>query len=237
MTFSPKRPRSAQGLPSPRLANMSLRTSTPDRTALTRHLPPTSSSNLPGHTPHSQRRVNQSLSYAQNSISQHLEPEVNILPATPSLKQSLRDRDESSKFTAMARGLAKEIEAEADAVLKHNVRQAADATPRAYHHSTIQNKARRQRSPLRDMVNEKPPRMPYAATPFKKSVQLPDVTGLTSAITSPSKVEVEFYGYDPKDTTEAEGMYSCDVELHILIALISSSHRHVECCAKQAGLS
>ena len=68
----------------------------------------------------------------------------------------------------MARGLAKEIEAEADAVLKYNVRQAADATPRAYHHSTIQNKARRQRSPLRDMVNEKPPRMPYAATPFKK---------------------------------------------------------------------
>ncbi|RPD54654.1 hypothetical protein L226DRAFT_90071 [Lentinus tigrinus ALCF2SS1-7] len=204
MTFSPKRPRSAQGLPSPRLANISLRTSTPDRTALARHLPPSSSSNLPASTPRPQRRINQSLSYAQNSVSQHVEPEVNILPATPSLKQSLRERDESSKFTNMARGLAQEIEAEADAMMKRNTRPATDATPKAYHHSTVHSKPRRQRSPLREMMNEKPPKTPYAATPFKKSVQLPDVTGLTSAIASPSKVEVEFYGYDPKDTTEAE---------------------------------
>ncbi|KAI0714073.1 hypothetical protein C8T65DRAFT_806673 [Cerioporus squamosus] len=204
MTFSPKRPRSAQGLPSPRLANMSLRTTTPDRSALARPLPPSSSSNLPTSTPRPQRRINQSLSYAQNSVSQHVEPEVNILPATPSLKRSLRDKDESSKFTNMARGLAKEIEAEADAMMKRTTRQATDATPKAYHHSTIQAKNRRQRSPLREMMNEKAHKTPHAATPFKRGVQLPDVTGLTSAIASPAKVDVEFYGYDPKDTTEAE---------------------------------
>ncbi|RDX49872.1 hypothetical protein OH76DRAFT_1403113 [Lentinus brumalis] len=194
MTFSPKRPRSAQGLLSPRIANISLRTSTPDRAALARHLPPSSSSNLPASTPRPQRRSNQSLSYAQNSVSPHLEPEVN----------SRRDKDESSKFTNMARGLAKEIEAEADAMLKRNTRQPTEATPKAYHHSTIHAKPRRQRSPMREMPNEKPHRAPYATTPFKKSVQLPDVTGLTSAIASPSRVDAEFYGFDPKDTTEAE---------------------------------
>ena len=147
---------------------------------------------------------------------------MQITPATPSLRQSRRqqqqqqqqqqekdrEKDDSSKFTAMARGLAREIEAEADAVLKRNARHAAtDATPRAtYHHSTIpMRKHQHHRSPLKEMMNEKPDKMSYAATPFKKSVQLPDVTGLTSAIASPAKVDVEFYGYDPKDTTETEG--------------------------------
>lgn len=160
--------------------------------------------------------MNQSLSYAQHSVSAlygHTEPEVQITPATPSLHQSRRERqqaDDSSKFTTMARGLAREIEAEADAAMKRSVRQAAaEATPRAaYHHSTIPaRKHQHQRSPLKQMVvGEKSDRMSFAATPFRKSVQLPDVTGLTSAVASPAKVDVEFYGYDPRNTTEAEGM-------------------------------
>ncbi|EJF61064.1 hypothetical protein DICSQDRAFT_106734 [Dichomitus squalens LYAD-421 SS1] len=214
LTFSPKRPRSAQGFASPRASNVIIRSSTPDRSAIARH--------LPASTPRPQRRVNQSLSYAQNSVSisqGHAEPEVQITPATPSLRQSHREqqqqqqqqdkeKDESSKFTAMARGLAREIEEEADAAMKRNARQAptAEATPRAaYRHSTIpMRKHQHHRSPLKEMVNERPERTSYTVTPFKKSVQLPDVTGLTSAIASPTKVDVEFYGYDPKDTTEAE---------------------------------
>ena len=57
------------------------------------------------------------------------------------------------------------------------------------------------RPPYRQKLNEKP----HATTPFKKSVQLPDVTGLTSAIASPARADIEFYGYDPKETTQAEG--------------------------------
>ena len=231
MTFSPKRPRSAQGLPSPRLPSMSLRTSTPDRSALSRHLPRgTSPAPFPASTPRAQRH-NQSLSYAQQSESHSPpQPEVNILPATPSIKHSLRGKDESSKFTTMARGLAKEIEAETDAVLKRESQQAAtERTPKAYHHSTVHAKPKRQRSPLR-----KNDRIPPAGTPFKKSVQLPDVTGLTSAIASPTKVDVEFYGYDPKETTETEGMLFSRHH-HTLInpsCCCSASYRHVERCAK-----
>ena len=156
--------------------------------------------------------MNQSLSYAQHSTSVgHTEPEVQITPATPSLRQSRREQqqaDESSKFTTMARGLAREIEVEADAAMKRNTRQpVGEATPRAaYHHSTIPaRKHQPYRSPLKQMVGERSERMSFAATPFKKSVQLPDVTGLTSAVASPAKVDVEFYGYDPRNTTETEG--------------------------------
>lgn len=143
--------------------------------------------------------MNQSLSYAQPSFSQSpLQPEVNVHPATPSLKE----RDQSSKFTNLARGLAREIEEEADAVLRNNERQ--DATPKAYHHSTIASKPKG-RSPLRGMASAKADRTLHPSTPFKSRVHLPDVTGLTSAIASPAKVDVEFYGYDPKETTEHEG--------------------------------
>ncbi|KAI0366932.1 hypothetical protein BV20DRAFT_971239 [Pilatotrama ljubarskyi] len=200
--FSPKRPRSAQALPSPRMTALAMptRSPTPDRTSLSRHLPRSASPNaLPASTPRIQRRTNQSLSYAQPSFSAGpLEPEVNVHPATPSLKE----RDQSSKFTNLARGLAREIEEEADAVLRGDTRQ--EATPRAYHHSTVASKPKRQRSPLREMKNEKPERSIHPATPFKQRVHLPDVTGLTSAIASPARVDVEFYGYDPKETTEHE---------------------------------
>ncbi|KAI0775518.1 hypothetical protein BD413DRAFT_470828 [Trametes elegans] len=199
LTFSPKRPRSAQALPSPRITSLTsqTRSSTPDRTSFSRHLPRSGSPvTLPASTPRIQRRLNQSLSYAQPSFSQTPpSPEFNVHPATPSMNQS-------SKFTNMARGIAREIEEEADAVMRNNVRP--DSTPRPYHHSTIAAKPKRQRSPLREMMNEKPDRSLHPATPFKQRVHLPDVTGLTSAIASPAKVDVEFYGYDPKETTEHE---------------------------------
>ncbi|KAH9891935.1 hypothetical protein C8Q73DRAFT_763436 [Cubamyces lactineus] len=202
IAFSPKRPRSAQALPSPRIASLSMppRSPTPDRSSLSRHVPRSSSPNaLPASTPKFQRRMNQSLSYAQPSFSQSpLQPEVNVQPATPSLKE----RDQSSKFTNLARGLAREIEEEADAVLRDKGRQ--EATPKAYHHSTIASKPKGQRSPLRGAVNTKADRTLHPSTPFKSRVHLPDVTGLTSAIASPAKVDVEFYGYDPKETTEHE---------------------------------
>ncbi|CDO75300.1 hypothetical protein BN946_scf184654.g8 [Trametes cinnabarina] len=202
VAFSPKRPRSAQALPSPRIAGLSLptRSPTPDRSSLSRHLPRSSSPNaLPTSTPRFQRRTNQSLSYAQPSFSQSPpQPEVNVHPATP----SLREREPSSKFTSLARGIAREIEKEADAGWRNNARQ--DATPRAYHHSTVASKPKGQREPVREMWNDKPDKSLCAETPFKQRVHLPDVTGLTSAIVSPAKVDVEFYGYDPKETTEHE---------------------------------
>ncbi|KAI0755192.1 hypothetical protein C8Q80DRAFT_1248305 [Daedaleopsis nitida] len=203
LTFSPKRPRNAQ---SPIIPNASLRDSTPDRTALPRHNPRTSSPNaLHASTPRPPRRMNQSLSYAQsNATHSRIEPEVNIQPATPSVKLNSQDQGEPSGFTARARGLHREIDAEVNATTKRGSRQAAADTPKAYYHSTIASKPKRQRSPFKERFNEKPGRLPQAATPFKKSVQLPDVTGLTSAIASPAKVDIEFYGYDPKDTTEGE---------------------------------
>ncbi|KAI0819182.1 hypothetical protein BC628DRAFT_1333636 [Trametes gibbosa] len=200
IAFSPKRPRSAQTLPSPRIASLSMptRSPTPDHNSLSRHLPRSASPNaLPASTPRIQRRMNQSLSYAQPSFSQGpMEPEVNLQPATPSL------REPSSKFTNLARGLAREIEEEADAALRSNAHQ--DGTPKAHYRSTYPSKSKRQRSSLQGKPEDKSEKTLHPTTPFKQRVHLPDVTGLTSAIASPAKVDVEFYGYDSKATTEHE---------------------------------
>ncbi|KAH9849526.1 hypothetical protein C2E23DRAFT_737239 [Lenzites betulinus] len=200
IAFSPKRPRSAQALPSPRIASLAIpiRSPTPDRNSLSRHLPRSSSPNaLPASTPRIQRRMNQSLSYAQASFSQGpMEPEVNLHPATPSL------RERSSKFTNLARGLAREIEEEADAALRDHSQQ--EGTPKAYYRATNTTKPKRQKSSLHGRTDDKSERTLHPTTPFKQRVHLPDVTGLTSAIASPAKVDVEFYGYDSKATTEHE---------------------------------
>ncbi|KAI0629912.1 hypothetical protein C8Q77DRAFT_1065021 [Trametes polyzona] len=200
IAFSPKRPRSAQG--SPRMASLAMpsRSPTPDRSSLSRHLPRSSSPNaLPASTPKAQRRMNQSLLYAQPSFSYNApEPEVNVQPATP----SVRERDQSSKFTNLARGIAREIEEEADAAFRNKSQQ--DATPRSYYHSTVVSKQKRGKSPFHERAKDRSERNLHPSTPFKGRVHLPDVTGLTSAIASPAKVDVEFYGYDPKETTEHE---------------------------------
>lgn len=208
------------------------RSPTPDRSSLSRHLPRAASPNaLQASTPRIQRRMNQSLSYAQPSFSQSpLEPEVNVQPATP----SLRERDQSSKFTNLARGLAREIEEEADAVLRGSPQH--EATPRAYHHSTYASRPKRQaRSPFQEKASERPERSGHLATPFRQRVHLPDVTGLTSAIASPSKIDVEFYGYDPKETSEHEGTcYIFSNSYGLLTCSESSPDSHSERRSEQA---
>ncbi|KAI8986243.1 hypothetical protein BD414DRAFT_578325 [Trametes punicea] len=219
IAFSPKRPRSAQALPSPPVTGVSMpmRSPTPERSFLSRHLPLNARS---ASTPRVQRRTDQSLSYAQPSFSRSPpEPKVQVQPATPSFKE----REQSSKFTNLARGLAREIGDEADAVLREKARQ--QPPPKAYHHSTVAAKAKRQKSPLREMANDKPMkpmRSLHPGTPFKQRVHLPDVTGLTSAVASPAKVDVEFYGYDPKETSEHEA------RLIATLAVVQNKLSHLE---------
>ncbi|KAH9912695.1 uncharacterized protein BXZ73DRAFT_56039 [Epithele typhae] len=208
LTFSPKRPRSAQGLPSPRLASMTIRSSTPDRSAIPRHVSSPSPGPFPTSTPRPQR-YNTSLSYAAQNSFTHPQPEVNIQPATPSIRHHRSgEQDQSSKFTAMARGLKRDIAEEADAELQRKGRfPPTEATPKAYHHSTLASKHRRPPNAIHDPKANRFDKVPLAATPFKKTVHLPDMTGLTSAVASPAKVDIEFYGYDPKETTEIEGKH------------------------------
>lgn len=185
VSFSPKRPRSAQsnpshaGSPPPR----------PSRNLDDRN----TSMNMP--TPRPARRSNIFPSYASSPP----QPEVRLQPATPS--------SAGSKFTRMARGINKEIEATQEQLnaKKYAAQSTRPASPPAernpFHdagnHSIVAPEARNtrlRRNGLRDSSSGR--------------VQLPDVTGLTSAVESPAKPDVGYYPYKGGDRPrDSEGKF------------------------------
>ncbi|KAF8904145.1 hypothetical protein CPB84DRAFT_1773556 [Gymnopilus junonius] len=178
VSFSPKRPRSAQsgsshvGSPPPR----------PSRNLDDRN----TSINVP--TPRPARRANIFPTYASSPA----QPEVRLQPATPS--------SAGSKFTRMVRGINKELEATQEQLdTKRNAVQPTRPAPApapvernpfhdAENQSTVvpePRNTRLRRNGLRDSSNGK--------------VHLPDVTGLTSAVESPARPGVGYYPYKGDD--------------------------------------
>lgn len=141
------------------------------------------------------RIYQQSLSYVTP-----MEPEVKVFPPTPPSS----DQQPPSKFTRMARGLAKEIQVE------RNRPQPQDERP-VFAQSTLREKKTYTRTdsnkvPLRSVLtelHESPARgraIPVKTrSPMKGKVYLPDVTDLTNVIASPAKVGQEYLGYELKD--------------------------------------
>ncbi|KAF8158574.1 hypothetical protein B0H34DRAFT_464811 [Crassisporium funariophilum] len=179
VSFSPKRPRSAQSShsnPASPLARAS------------RNLDDNNASmNMP--TPRPMRRSNIFPSYASSPA----QPEVRLQPATPSTA--------GSKFSRMARGINKELEATQNHLTAAQQR-AADASAAA----TMARPASApvERNPFHDIAYQFPdPPSSFRPTPRKGSmrdtssrkVQLPDVTGLTNAVESPAKYGAEYYPY------------------------------------------
>lgn len=154
-------------------------------------------------TPRSRSKMNNSQShvaFAQSLSYANIEPEVNVLPPTPPNEES------ASRFTRMARGLAREIEEQSrhDAHRRDRDREMAQ--------NTVRRPSRGNRVPLRSVVSElqdNPPPRPRSAgsrTPHRSGrVYLPDVTGLTSAVASPAKLGLDYRSYDARDDREIDG--------------------------------
>ncbi|KAG1749342.1 hypothetical protein EDB19DRAFT_1904857 [Suillus lakei] len=196
--FSPRRPRNLQ---SRNVAQQS-----PCRTHSYVHDAP-DSKHIPSYsrkaTTPKARKTSHSVSFdvdatpVRRYVSQ---PQVNVQPPTPSAS--------SSKFTRMARGLVKDVhEAQAeDAALFQNQSQtttttatrAAPAGSRRVsmkHHDAL-------KQPLHDIVDHSAidvnVEISQTSRTLRKAsrgrVNLPDLTGLTSAVVSPAKANLERYG-------------------------------------------
>ncbi|OCH92589.1 hypothetical protein OBBRIDRAFT_886090 [Obba rivulosa] len=216
VAFSPKRPRSAQGFLSPkRLSSARLFPTSSAPEPVNRARPPSPSPSARVGTPRPRGAVrNQSLSY--------VEPEVNVLPPTPG---------NSSKFTKMARG--REIQTEqgrwdteaTGRVLKPSSSQTAIRESRAARHT-------QERNAMKDVGNHRAVeaghtsgRLGRPRTPHRAKLQLPDVTGLTSAVESPAQVRLEFYQYNPKEDTETAARIRATLNaVHAKLSRLESEH-------------
>ncbi|KII90515.1 hypothetical protein PLICRDRAFT_39079 [Plicaturopsis crispa FD-325 SS-3] len=180
--FSPKRPRSAQGHhASP--AQLSARSV---RTAHGRSQRPTSPLVSTGPRPLSPANEPTPKARKRYTFPQSPAPAVAVQPPTPSTA--------GSKFTKMARGLAREIEAEQSQWGARN--DAADQS-RWEGGSGVplaQSTVRARHGPASARARKVGGR-----------VHLPDVTGLTSAVESPMKPGLEHFAYEGDDSPrEAE---------------------------------
>jgi hypothetical protein len=128
-----------------------------------------------------------------------------VKPTTPSTA--------GSKFTKMARGLARDIEDEQKIMWAAAVRNGggeANSLAQSTVHAR-KGKSRGgggERNPFHDIGNTLNLNVrDRTGTPMGLKVHLPDVTGLTSAVASPAKNGQDYYKYGGREgPREAEGM-------------------------------
>lgn len=148
---------------------------------------------------------------------------VNVNPPTPSEHQS-----EGSTFPRLAKGITREIEA------ARRPRIQRDPETQPYAHSTVRRRDYGQDVPLKEIANQLggTPRLTTRLTPRSvsmKRVHLPDITGLTSAVESPSRVGLKYLGYDAPGETEVDGqsrLFLSPFLFMSLILLCYSSNTH-----------
>jgi hypothetical protein len=137
------------------------------------------------------------------------QPQVNVQPPTPSAS--------SSKFTRMARGITKEVyEAQAeDAELFQN-QSHTNTTPLAVPSGSrrVSLKHSELKQPVHDIVDRSAidinAEISQTNRSFRKAIRgrvnLPDLTGLTSAVVSPAKANLERYSIKTAGSSkEVEG--------------------------------
>ncbi|OBZ71751.1 hypothetical protein A0H81_08633 [Grifola frondosa] len=166
-------------------------------------------------------RTNQSLSYVQQTSI--------TLPANPKPPTPLTANN--SRFTKLARGLTKEIEEEQTRAINHPSSRYKPVVGQGTIRESRAGKQNMERNPFRDIVNHvnvtvnpvpTPPKSARSRTPFKSRVHLPDVTGLTSAVGSPLRAGLEYYGYDAKEAGEHEA------HLHATLGAVQSRLAYLE---------
>lgn len=118
-----------------------------------------------------------------------IQPQVNVQPPTPSTS--------GSRFTKMARGLVRDV--------RHAQEQWQEedaGVPAAGFRSVVKDGPNRNVADTTGGLNHES----RAAKKSNRSrLHLPDVTGLTNAVISPAKANLERYGVRPTGSKEAEG--------------------------------
>lgn len=214
-SFSPKRPRSVQsqlGQPS----HNPTRSAGPSTSARqpSQYSPPRAHSEVS----HEDENIPTPKSRSKRNHTQ-AQPEVTVQPPTPSTGRS--------QFTKMARGLARDIEAEQMSLWSEAIRGSADKEDDVLAHSTVHQRKGKQRgaatdrNPFSDIGNAIGARtVPSVGarrgTPKAPKVHLPDITGLTSAVASPVRNGLDHYAYDGGDVPrEAEGTHTSSLTIHL----------------------
>ncbi|RDB24453.1 hypothetical protein Hypma_008433 [Hypsizygus marmoreus] len=200
VSFSPKRPRSAQSNRS-ESRHHSQAASSP----LTRpnHPPQGTSDSYNMPTPKPKRRTNIFPTYPAPTPPQ---PHVRLQPPTPT--------SSGSQFSKMARGITREIEQEKHGQQAEGSRPASapvgDKNPFDMTATSLRQPTPRRASSMRQQ------------TPRGK-VYLPDVTGLTSAVESPAKMSSEYYPYRGDD-----GPRESEARLIATLNNVQSKLQHLE---------
>ncbi|KAG5640635.1 hypothetical protein DXG03_007705, partial [Asterophora parasitica] len=146
---------------------------------------PNTSENQP--TPKAKKRTSIFPSYTPQQVAQ---PQVRLQPPTPS--------SAGSQFSKMARGITREIEQA----------QAQGQSSRQPERNPFDTSTTKQPTPRKASAMKQ---RPHTQTPRGK-VQLPDVTGLTSAVESPAKMGSEYYAYRSEGSPrENEGLHLMDI--------------------------
>ena len=187
VSFSPKRPRSAQSnrtaSPVPMMSPLGGRTQN-------------ESMNAP--TPRPSRRSNIFPSYASSPPVQ--QPDVRVQPPTPSTTGSKLGR--STRTEKFSSSVSRSQQQQGESSSGNNPRPFASLSreePERNPFSNIGNQtAEVSFAPSASVRRPTPRRSSMRDTPRGK-VQLPDVTGLTSAVESPAKFGIEYAAYRADD--------------------------------------
>ncbi|KAF8839562.1 hypothetical protein BDN67DRAFT_905345 [Paxillus ammoniavirescens] len=121
-----------------------------------------------------------------------IQPQLNIQPPTPSAS--------SSRFTKMARGLARDVRQAQD---QWHSEDAVDAVPAStsVHRPVVKDASNRT---VADTTGELHHISRASRRSSRGRVHLPDVTGLTNAVVSPAKANLERYGLRGPGSREVE---------------------------------
>ena len=119
-----------------------------------------------------------------------IQPHVNVQPPTPSTS--------GSRFTKMARGLVRDVRQAQEQW------QDEDAlVPAAGYRAVVKDGPKRHN--VADTTSGLNPESRAVKRSNRSRVHLPDVTGLTNAVISPAKANLERYGVRGQGSKEAEG--------------------------------
>lgn len=180
--FSPRRPRGGQprasqhGMPEPLQRHA-------DANVSRRNMTPRA------------RKVTVAFDTAATPIRRHvsqpavIQPNVHVQPPTPSTS--------GSRFTKMARGLVRDVRQ-----AQEQWQEEDGAVPVAGHRSVVKDGLNRN---VADATSDPNHESRTAKKSNRSRVHLPDVTGLTNAVISPAKANLERYGVRGPGSKEVEG--------------------------------